>query len=148
MIRAATEADIPRLVEMGSRSLLDGPYKNKIKDNPEQAAELALEVIRDRKGKVIIAEEDGTLIGLVGILFFPHYFTGEQTAAEIMWYVDEEWRMRKPFTGIALFRAAEREAKQAGCTTMQFSAPTQEVAQIYEKLGYEALEVCYRKTLN
>ena len=145
MIRLATAADIPRLVEMGSRSLLNGPYKDKIKDNPQAAAELGFAIIEDQKGLVIVAEEDGKVIGLLALAIFPHYFTKELTAAEVMWYVEPEHR--QSLTALCLFRRGEQEARRAGCTTMQFTAPTEQVAKAYEKLGYEAIEVAYRKNL-
>lgn len=146
MIRLASEKDIPRLVELGSLSLTDGPYAGKIKDNPEQAAVLALQVIRDRQGEVIVDEENGQIVGLLGYAVFPHYYTGEKTAAEIMWYVMPEFR--KSFIGVALFRRAEAEARKAGCVTMQMSAPTEAVGKAYEAMGYRALEVAYFKDLN
>jgi GNAT superfamily N-acetyltransferase len=146
VIRPALESDIPRLLEMGSRSLREGPYKGKIIDNPEVAAALAFQVIKNQQGQVLVAEEGGQLIGLLGYAIFPHYYTGEKTAAEIMWWVEPEHR--RSFTALALFRRAEAEARQAGCATMQFTAPTEEVARAYEKMGYTALEVAYYKDLN
>lgn len=146
MIRLATAADIPRLVELGAISLKNGPYKDRIKDKPEAARKLAETLIEN--GKVIVVEFEGAVVGLLALAFFPHYFTGEKTAAEVMWYVLPEWRQKIGMDAIALFRAAEREAREAGCTLLQFTAPTEEVAQMYEKAGLKALEVGYYKDLN
>lgn len=146
MIRPATVNDLPEIVRMGSRSLMDGPYKEKIKDDPQTAAELVVQVIEDQKGKVFVAEENGKLIGILGLVIFPNYYTREMTAHELIWYVLPEYR--RSFTAAALFRRAEAEARNAGCVKMVFTAPTQEVAKAYEALGYKALEVAYYKDLN
>ena len=83
MIREALGTDIPRIVELGSRSLVDGPYKDLLKDTPEQSAKLALEVL-EHKGKVLLYENDeGKVVGLLAFIIFPHYFTGELTAGEL-----------------------------------------------------------------
>lgn len=146
MIREATAADIPRLVEMGSRSLREGPYKDQVEDNPEQSAKLAFGVISSQNGRVLIAEEDGKVVGLLGFILFPHYFSGVLTAGEVMWYTEPEFR--KSFTALALLRGAERMARDLGAKRMQFTAPTREVARAYESLGYTPIEVSYQKVLN
>lgn len=143
-IREARESDIPRIVEMGSRSLTEGPYADEI-DNPEQSAKTALGVIQSANGKVLLAEEDGNAVGLLGFVLYPHYFTGKQTAIELMWYVEPEFR--QSFTAISLLRAGQRIAKAMGAVKMQFTAPTPEVGKAYELLGYKPLEISYQKTL-
>lgn len=145
MVREATTEDIARIVELGSQSLIDGPYKGEI-DNPERSAKLALQVIENAKGKVLLWEnDDARIVGLLGFVIFPHYFTGELTANEIMWYVLPE--ERKGGAGIKLLWAAEELAKKLGATRMQFTAPTEEVGALYAKFGYFKVEVGYRKDL-
>lgn len=146
MIRLATSADVPRLIELGSLSLKNGPYKGKIADVPEQAKLLALTLLESGKVLVLVNPEN-QIVGLLALAFFPHYYTGEKTAAEVMWYVLPEWRKSLGLETIGLFRAAEREARAAGCTTIQFTAPTEEIARLYEKAGLTALEVAYYKEL-
>jgi hypothetical protein len=143
-IREATEADIPKLVEMGSESLREGPYKDEL-DNPEQSAKFALEVISSAHGKVLVADEEGELRGLLGFVLYPHYFTGQQTAIELMWYVRPEYR--RSMTGICLIRAGQRIAKTMGAAKMQLTAPTREVGAAYEAMGYRPIEVAYQRTL-
>jgi GNAT superfamily N-acetyltransferase len=147
MVRDATTADIPELVRLGSLSLVNGPYAGMIKDTPEQSAKLALEVIENAKGKVLIYENDtGRVVGLLGFIIFAHYFTGEPTANEIMWYVEPE--ERKGGGGMKLLWEAERQAKEMGAKYMSFSAPNVDVANIYERFGYKQLEVSFVKELD
>lgn len=146
MIRIATERDIPRLVELGQMSLQNGPYKDRVKDVPEQSVRLAQMLIQT--GKVLLIECEDGIVGVLGLAFFPHYYTGEKTAAEVIWYILPEYRPHLGLESIALFRAAERVAREEGCTMIQFTAPTQQVAKIYETAGLKALEVAYYKDLN
>lgn len=147
MIREATEQDIPRIVEMGSRSLMEGPYKGLVGDNPAQSAELALQVIKTQSGRVLVAEEDGVLVGLFAFIVFPHYFSGEITAGEVMWYVEPEYR--HSFTALALVRRGESMARSLGAKKMQLTAPARapEVGIAYVSLGYDAIETSYQKAL-
>lgn len=144
-IRQAVEADIPRILEMGARSLAEGPYKDQIAHNSEAAALLALEAIRGHEGTILLYERDGRAVGLLAFFIFPHWFSGELTGHEVMWWVEPEHR--RSFIAIALLRAAERMAREAGATRMQFTAPTEEVGRAYEALGYKKLEVGYQKEL-
>src|SRR5690348_14746074 len=85
MIREALPTDIDRIVEMGSRSLRDGPYRDEVGDSPKTTAALCQQVLES--GKILVAEEDGNVIGVLGFIVFPHYFSGERTAGELIWYV-------------------------------------------------------------
>ena len=146
MIRAATTEDIPRIVELGSRSLKDGPYKEMLKDTPEQSAKLALDVIGGANGKILLYETDGGKVaGLLGFVIFPHYFTQEPTATEVMWYVEPE--ERKEGGAIKLLWEAEKQAQQMGATRMGFTAPNTDVAKLYERFGYKQVEVTFMKEL-
>ena len=146
MIRAATTDDVSDIVRLGSQSLIDGPYAGMLKDTPEQSAKLAIEVIEKSNGKILLYQNDaGKVAGLLGFLVFPHYFTQEPTATEIMWYVEPN--ERKEGGAIKLLWEAEKQAKEMGATRMGFSAPNEEVGKLYERFGYRKLEVTYMKEL-
>jgi GNAT superfamily N-acetyltransferase len=146
LIRAATTEDVQDIVRLGSQSLIDGPYAGMLKDTPEQSAKLAMEVIEKANGKILLYQNDaGKVAGLLGFLVFPHYFTQEPTATEIMWYVEPD--ERKEGGAIKLLWEAEKQAKEMGATRMGFSAPNEEVGKLYERFGYRKLEVTYMKEL-
>lgn len=146
MIRGAGIEDVPEIVRLGSRSLADGPYKGMLKDTPEQSARFALQVINSMNGKVLLYENDhGKVVGLLAFLIYPHYFTQEPTATEIMWYVEPEERAGGG--GIKLLWEAEKQAKAMGALRMGFTAPTAEVASLYERFGYKQVEVSFQKEL-
>ena len=146
MIRAAEPNDIPRIVELGSRSLQDGPYAGMLKNAPEQSAALALKTISGN-GRILLYENDGgQVVGLLGFIIFPHYFTQEPTATEIMWYVEPE--ERKGGGALKLLWEAEKQAKAMGATRMGFTAPDEQVSALYQRFGYKKVEVTYMKELH
>jgi GNAT superfamily N-acetyltransferase len=146
LIRAAIASDVPRIVELGSRSLKDGPYSRMIKDTPEHSAALALQTIENANGKILVYETDsGKVAGLLGFFVFPHYFTGEPTATELMWYVEPE--ERKGGGGMQLLWEAEKEAKAMGAKRIGFTAPNADIAKLYERFGYKQVEVSFMKEL-
>lgn len=148
MIREATEEDIPRIVALGSQSLIDGPYAGKIKDNPAQTEKLAQRIISDPNGRVLLWEDEdgsGRVSGLLAFIIYAHYFTGEPTANEIMWYVEPGHRGNG--AGFRLLWAAEKLALELGAINMAFSAPTNQVGEIYKRFGYHQVEVGYQKEL-
>lgn len=144
-IREATKADIPRIVELGRRFLAEGPYKDQLEDNAEQNARLADLLISNSQAKVIVGEEDGIVVGLFALILFSHYFSGELTAGEIMWYVQPE--SRPGGIGIRLLSHAEKFARSLNAVRMQLTAPTEEVGKLYNRCGYKQIEVSYQRKL-
>jgi N-acetylglutamate synthase-like GNAT family acetyltransferase len=157
MIRLASSADIPRIVELGSKSLVGGPYEKLIADNKEQTYKLALQIIHGG-GKILVWEDDvetedelhgkhlvKKITGLLGMLIVAHPFSGEITADELMWYVEPE--ARKSGAGIKLLWEAERVAKEMDAKKMQVSAPNEKIGALYKRYGYEQIEVKYLKEL-
>ena len=147
MIRAATKEDVPEIVRLGSLSLITGPYAGLLKDNPTQSAKFALQVIEGANGKVLLYENDnGKVVGLLGFIIFPHYFTQEPTATEIMWFVEEG--QRKEGGALKLLWQAEKEAKEMGATWMGLTAPYDSpVSKIYARFGYRPIETTHMKEL-
>jgi GNAT superfamily N-acetyltransferase len=144
MIRTAITTDIPRIVELGSRWLAESPYSSIIKDIPKQTERFANYVIQN--GKVLLyVNDEGKVGGLLAFLVFPHPFTGDMTATELMWYVEPEERAEGG--GLRLLWESEKEAKDMGATMMGFTAPTTEVSALYKRFGYKQLEVTFMKEL-
>lgn len=122
---------------------MDGPYAGIIKDNPDCARAFAERVLSG--GTVLLGEENGMVVGLLGFVMADHHFSGQRYAAELMWYVEPEYR--KGGIAMKLMWEAERLAKTMGAETMIFTAPNDSVGAIYKRFGYEPMEVAYRKVL-
>lgn len=150
MIREATERDVPTVVEMGMRFLAEGPYKDQLGENYEQASRTAMQVLRSNNGRILLYEKEEQVVGVLAFIIFPHYFSGETTAGELIWYVFPEHRNGKSFDTIPaleLLHAAEAMAKRMGAKRFQFTAPSDEVAGLYRHLHYTKIETSFQKEL-
>lgn len=141
MIRAAVEADIPRMVEMGLRFHRESSYKETLAANPEQMRTLCVQLLSGHG--LLVSERDGELVGMIGFFISPHFISGESAATECFWWVEPEYRGE----GIRLMREAEKFARSSGATKMMMIAPTDQVANVYERLGYDFVEYAYQKSL-
>jgi len=145
MIREATTADIPRLVEMGHRFVSETSYKEHLKDNPGQMKSFAEQMLGNPNGLILVAENGGKKpVGMLAMFFFPHYFSGESIAGEVFWWVEPEARGRM---GFELLKEAEKIARARGAKKIQMIAPNEQVARVYEHLGYRQVETTYQRSL-
>jgi GNAT superfamily N-acetyltransferase len=143
VIRDATEDDIPRLVEMGARFLTETVYRGRVGVNPAAMARTVAMLIRLPTGVVFVTEEDGVVVGMIGLLLFENPISGELTAGELFWYVVPEHRGH----GVRLLKRAEQWARAEGAQQVHMIAPTPEVGQLYDRLGYGYLEAAYQKAI-
>lgn len=150
MIREAAIVDLPQVVALALESLEIGPYKDIVKRNPKQAAALTRQLIIDKNGVVLVSEENGKINGLFGFIVFPHFYSGEMTAGELIWYVTPDARLLHSFgdsIAFSLLEAGEKKAFEMGAKAMQLGAPTEGVGKIYQRKGYAQIEVTYRREL-
>lgn len=142
MIRHATLADVPRLVEMGRRFHAEA-YQDTLAENPTQMAVMARRLITDEHGVIFVAETDGRLVGMIGMLVYAHHLSAEWTAGEVMWWIEPEARG----SGVRLLKAAEAWARDQGAQKIQMIAPNARVGTLYTRLGYVPIEVAYQKAV-
>lgn len=143
MIRVATAADIPRLIEMGTHFMAETSYGKRLGNNPDQMATIGAQLIENEQGVLFVAEQDGELVGMIGALCFAHHISGERVAAEVFWWVEPSFRG----CGVRLMKRAEQWAKAAGAVRFQMVSPSPEVGALYERMGYEPIEVAYERAL-
>lgn len=143
VIREATLADVPRLVEMGTHFLASSTYGQCYSTNPTQMVTTITNLITSPDACGLVAEVGGLVVGMIGVVVGSHPLTGDRLAVEMCWWVEPTARG----VGMRLLRAAERWAVAHGATGMQLGAPTQEVAQFYERLGCVLVERVYYRRL-
>lgn len=143
--REATLADVPSLVEMGQRFVEESPYKRFVGENQEQMRALVEQVVALPNGRVLVAEEAGTLVGMIAVIAKEHFITGEIIGGELVWWVNPEQRPRG--VGIQLLKMAEQAARDLGAKHMQMIAPDERVGNLYKRRGYELVEVTYQRRL-
>lgn len=141
-IREATAGDIPRLVAMGEQ-FLGSVYRGLIQGDAPTLTRFATHLVLDVGAVVYVAETGGQVVGMIGLMRYPHPMSGETTAAEVMWWVDPAHRG----CGLRLFRAGERWARAQGARVVQMIAPTVDVEQLYTRLGYGPVERVFQKRI-
>ena len=143
-IRDATEADLPRLIEMGSAFLHATAWGGRVADDADHFRALALSLMAT--GSMVVAVEQDAVIGMLGAMVFTHPVTNQPIGAEVILWVEPD--ARRTGAGEALFHAAETWAHAQGATAMQFSAYRDPVLERwYRRLGYHAQEVVFQKEL-
>jgi len=147
MIRQATIKDLRRIVEMSEKFYPMTPYINLAPFNPEAAGSLAMLLIES--GIMMVAEVDGEVVGMVGLVVTPFPFEpGLIGAYEIIWWV-EPGKQAKGI-GRALLESIDAQAKARGCSYVHMvcmaNSPEQ-AAGLYFMNGYEHTEMSFTKRL-
>jgi GNAT superfamily N-acetyltransferase len=106
-------------------------------------ATLCERLITEDASIVFVADQDGELAGMLGMVVYRHPISDEVFASEVFWWVEPEHRG----CGVRLLKAAERWAQRHGATQLQMIAPTPQVAQLYQRLGYSEVETLYQRAL-
>jgi len=144
-VRLADKADFPRIIELGRKYLLEGPYKQQIADNPEHDERFIDWLYAQDAARIIVADINERVEGVFAFLVYPHYYGGALCASELIWCVDKDHRGR---ASMELLWAAEKLAYEMSAVYMQLTAPTREVGMLYEHIkGYSLVEVGYQAKL-
>jgi GNAT superfamily N-acetyltransferase len=155
VIRPATDADVPRIVEMAERFYPESPYPAIYGDmGPNQAAGLALVAMRGHEqhiepGVLLVAEEGDELVGMVCLAKDRATFNPAVTiASELVFWIEPEHR--GGMAAVRLLKAAEDAARERGIEVNRMavlsSSPPQ-AAALYERMGYALTESYYSKRL-
>lgn len=142
MIREATHADTETLVTMGREFLRSTDYRLLLADNPAQMAALVETLIDHASGVVLVADHDGALTGMIGVLVTAHHLSAEPTAMECFWWSST------PGDGVRLLKASEQWAREHGAVAMQMVAPDERVGALYARMGYDLIERGYMRRLD
>lgn len=119
-------------------------------EDPERVDDYwaAAEENRRRGGEVLVAEEDGEVVGVTQLIVFPHFqHTGGWCAELESVHVREDRRSRG--IGAALLAAAEDLARERGCYRIQLTSRNVRVDahRFYAALGYELTSQGFKKLL-
>lgn len=143
MIRPATRADIPDIVDLGERHWSESRYGQWMAPNREVMAGLARALVEGEAGLVLVDDRDGVVVGMIGVAVTAHIYSGEPVMSELFWYAPPESRG----SGVRLLKRAEDWARANGVRHAAMIAPDERVAAFYERMGYAALEINYIKPL-
>jgi GNAT superfamily N-acetyltransferase len=135
-VREATEADLDRIVELlGHGALVEGK-EDRANLSPYAAA---LAEISQGPGGVMVAEVDGTVVGVCQLIVFRHIQGRGALCAEVE-SVHVHPDMRGQGIGHVLMEAAIQRARTLGCARVQLTSnlARPEAHRFYESLGFSS----------
>lgn len=143
-IRPALPSDTDALVALGLAFVRDSPYTEHVAENPDQIRRIIAFLLAQPNSTILVAEQEGAVVGLIGLAIVPHIWSGVPTAGELAFFVHPDHR---GMVGVRLLKAAEAWARSRGAHAMSMIAPTPEVGQLYQRLAYRAIETNYEKRI-
>lgn len=147
MIRKATHDDVDAVVAMGARFYETTTYKDWSPFCPDSSRTL-VEMVVD-EGVLLIAEEAGKPVGMVGLVVAPFFYNRALKAAyEVFWWVEPH--ARGGLAAWRLLKGIEPACRELGCASIQMtmlsSSPDQARA-LYERAGYRHTETSFTKVI-
>lgn len=147
LIRKATLADVPVIVAMSDRFYATTSYHAWADFCPDTVADLAANLVENHV--MLIAEEQGQVIGMAGLFVAPFMFNGSKAAAyEVVWWVNPDAQGQG--AGKALLAAIEPACAERGANAIQMvalaSSPPQ-AAAIYERMGFAHTELSFTRVI-
>lgn len=137
-IREATAADLPALHGMVQEFLQTSRYGLVLSAEPGRV-EATVGLLEALGGVVLVADDGGTLVGLLALVVGPHPLTGEVVAEELAWWVAPVARYGR--VGLRLLRAAEAWARDQGVVWLTLADPLAlDTVGRYARFGYTAIE--------
>lgn len=96
----------------------------------------------------LVAEDDGGVFGMLGLIACPHPLSGDAYGEELCWWVEPTHRGAR-LVGPKMLARAEAWARERGLKFLKMVAPTNVpiVGRFYERAGYVAVETAYVKGL-
>ena len=136
-VRAATEKDIPRILEL-YRQLSFNPAEHR--NPPVAACRQVFKKMSTMPGyELLVAEEDNKVVGTTVLAILPGFAHGTSPFAVVEYVVvDEKYRSRG--IGKLLMEYVIIQAKKAGCYKIMLTSDKRRkrAHQFYRTLGFEA----------
>lgn len=147
IVRDATQADIPRIVEMAREFYAISGYRDIAEASIPSLAGLA--IITMESGVMLVADDGGDVVGMACLYIEPYVFNPEVTIAnEIAWWIEPSHRgtllAMKMMTAIHA-RCAEKEVKAIRMAVLKDSPPA--AVGVYERLGYVKTDSHYMRVI-
>ncbi len=145
-VRRATEADLPRLIELMAQLHSDEPEA----EDPSRVEDYARVLARmtAQGQRVLVAEDDGRIAGAL-VLAIVENITHKGTPYAIIENVIVDEAARGKRHGEALIEQAVEEARQAGCYKVSLTSNKRrsEAHRFYERLGFAQTHEAFRMDL-
>lgn len=147
-IRRATEADLPRIVELLSQLALGDDRDSPVEPLPDSYRAALHDIEADTRQQLLVAEAGGHVVGTATLGIVPNLSYRGRPWAFVEGLVVDGFRRRKGY-GEALMRYAIEEARRAGCYKVSLTSNKRrsEAHLFYQKLGFAATHEGFRLLL-
>lgn len=149
IIRPATEADVPRVLELSEGIFNESVYARTCTYSPEKVAHLVTQLMLPNPDRwfLCLAENDGITIGMYAGFLTEYYFSQDLMAVDMALFVDPS--KRGGLAAVKLVQAFEewafaRGAKEVCPATSTMVAP-ERTAMLYQFLGYDIVGNMFKK---
>lgn len=149
MIRDATLDDVPTIAALGELFHAEAGWEDIAEYAPADCEKTLAMLVNGDDGILIVAEDEGEIIGMAGGLAHPFYFNhAHKTGMEFFWWVKPG---RRNGLGVQLLDAMESQARALGCLSWSMIAldkvNPELTGRFYRKRGYRASEHSWIKRL-
>lgn len=149
MIRPATIGDMSVLLAMGHAMHAESPRWSRLKYSETQVETMLIGLIESTNGLVLVAEQDGQIIGAIAAEVRRAWCATDLVADEISFYMLPEYR--GSLASARLVNSFKEWARLQGAVWAYAGASTgvadERVAQLYEAFGFTrcaiGLEACF-----
>jgi GNAT superfamily N-acetyltransferase len=138
-VRTATEKDIPRILELYRQLAFNPPPAGASGPSLEHCQRVFAEISATPGYSLLVAEEDGEVIGTTVLVILPGMAHGTSPFAVVEYVVvDENWRSRG--IGKLLMEYVIARSKEAGCYKIMLTSDKRRkrAHKFYKSLGFEA----------
>ena len=147
-VRHATEADLPRIVELLAQLSLDEP-REELGPPLHEASRRAFQQIQaDANQRLLVAEAGGRVVGTASLLIVPN-LSHQGRPYAIIENVVVDATERGAGYGELLLRHAMEEARRAGCYKLSLTSNKRraDAHRFYGRLGFQATHEGFRVEL-
>ena len=144
-VRDATEADLPRLVELLSQLSRDTQRDDAGLRLPESYRTAFEEIKADPRQRLLVTEVDGRLVAVASLVIVPN-LTHQGRPYAIVENVVVDAAERGTGYGELLMRHAMELARRAGCYKLSLTSNKErkDAHRFYERLGFRATHESFR----
>ncbi len=149
IVRPATAADLPRVLEMGRAFFGASPFAKLGRFDPDSTYATMAGLIADTQRDVLLAVDDaGLTVGMAGVAVTPLYFAPDvRLGNEVFWWVDPSARARG--AGLALLEAVIAWARTHGATVLSLAhfhgGGLSDAGVVYREYGFDIFETAYAR---
>jgi GNAT superfamily N-acetyltransferase len=147
-IRGATEADLPRIVELLSQLSLDDNRDFPIEPLPESYRAALRQIEADPRQQLLVVEAERRVVATATLGIIPNLSYRGRPWAFVEGLVVDRAARGKGY-GEALLRYAIEEARRAGCYKVSLTSNKRRVEahRFYKKMGFAATHEGFRLLL-